>query len=116
MKMKQAEFLTLSAFTMMLTALGIDIRLPAFGEVRKHFELPSSSNATAQIVSFVGIEMARTMSLIFAIFLSTSVFAPFLGIAILKFFSWRVVFMTPVVFAAIVFLWSTLRLEELLPK
>jgi MFS transporter, DHA1 family, multidrug resistance protein len=189
MKMKQAEFLTLSAFTMMLTALGIDIMLPAFGEVRKHFGLPSSSNATAQIVSFfflgqiaqliygvlsdklgriailrigfplyiiggiaatfapslplmlaarfvagmgasavlmttvagvrdryVGSEMARTMSLIFAIFLSTPVFAPFLGIAILKFFSWRVVFMTPVVFAAIVFLWSTLRLEESLPK
>ncbi|WP_315815088.1 hypothetical protein [Paraflavitalea speifideaquila] len=31
MKMKPAEFIALSACTMMLTAIGIDIMLPVFG-------------------------------------------------------------------------------------
>jgi len=52
MKMKSAEFITLSACTMMLTALGIDIMLPAFSEIRKHFGLAAESNATAQIIVF----------------------------------------------------------------
>lgn len=188
MKMKPAEFITLSACTMMLTALGIDIMLPVFGELRKHFGLPETSTATAQIVTFfffgqiaqiifgalsdrfgrlailrigfplyiiggvaatfaptlglmfaarflagmgasavlmttiagvrdrfVGDQMARTMSLIFTVFLSTPVFAPFLGMAILSIASWRMVFLTPPLFAVIIFIWS-LRLEESLPK
>ncbi|TLU98889.1 MFS transporter [Dyadobacter luticola] len=52
MKMKPAEFIALSACTMMLTALGIDIMLPAFGELRRHFGLSEGSTATAQIISF----------------------------------------------------------------
>src|SRR4051812_2888928 len=52
MKMKQAEFIALSACTMTLTALGIDIMLPAFGELRTHFNLPPESTAAAQIISF----------------------------------------------------------------
>ncbi|RYU90534.1 MFS transporter [Mucilaginibacter terrigena] len=188
MKMKPAEFIALSASTMMLTALGIDIMLPVFGQLREHFGLPPQSTATAQIISFffmgqvaqiifgplsdrfgrlailrigfplyiisgiaaafaptlplmyaarfvagigasavfmttiagvrdrfVGDQMARTMSLIFTIFLSTPVFAPFLGIAILSVASWQMVFLTPPLFAVIVFIWS-LRLEESLPR
>ncbi len=34
MKMKQGEFIALSASSMTLTALGIDIMLPAFAELR----------------------------------------------------------------------------------
>lgn len=52
MKMKPGEFIALSACTMTLTALGIDIMLPAFGEVRKHFGLGADSTDTAQIISF----------------------------------------------------------------
>src|SRR5882757_10046452 len=52
MKMKPAEFIALSACTMMLTALGIDIMLPVFGELRKHFGLNPESTATAQIIGF----------------------------------------------------------------
>jgi DHA1 family bicyclomycin/chloramphenicol resistance-like MFS transporter len=188
MKMKTVEFITLSACTMMLTALGIDIMLPVFGEIRQYFNLGENSNATAQIVvffflgqiaqiifgvlsdrfgrlailrigfplyiiggiaatfapgmgimfaarflagvgasavfmttiagvrdRFVGDHMARILSLIFTIFLSTPVFAPFLGLAILSVTSWRMVFLTPPLFAVIVFIWS-LRLEESLPK
>jgi DHA1 family bicyclomycin/chloramphenicol resistance-like MFS transporter len=60
--------------------------------------------------------MARIMSLIFTIFLFTPVFAPFLGLAIMSVASWQMVFLTPPLFAVIVFLWS-LRLEEsLLPE
>ncbi|MET0241853.1 MAG: MFS transporter [Flavitalea sp.] len=188
MKMKTGEFIALSACTMMLTALGIDIMLPVFGELREHFGLPEKSTATAQIIVFFfmgqvaqiifgamadrygrlailrigfplyiaagvaatfaptlslmyvarffagvgssavfmttiagvrdrfkGDEMARVMSLILTIFLFTPVFAPFLGIAILNIASWQVVFLTPPLFAAIVFVWS-FRLEESLPK
>ena len=50
--MKPAEFIALSASTMMLTALGIDIMLPAFAEIRKHFGLPTNSTETAKIISF----------------------------------------------------------------
>ncbi|MEO6454792.1 MAG: MFS transporter [Ginsengibacter sp.] len=188
MKMKTAEFIALSACIMMLTALGIDIMLPVFGEVRKHFGLSAESTAPAQIViffflgqvaqiifgalsdrfgrlailrvgfplyiiggiaatfaptigimfaarfvagigasavfmttiagvrdRFVGDQMAGIMSLIFTVFLSTPVFAPFLGLAILSIASWRMVFLTPPLFAVIVFIWS-LRLKESLPK
>ena len=188
MKMKPAEFIALSACTMMLTALGIDIMLPVFGELREYFHLDANSTATGQIVvffflgqsaqivfgalsdrfgrlailrigfplyiisgiaatyaptlglmfaarfvagvgasavfmttiasvrdRFVGDEMARIMSLIFTVFLSTPVFAPFLGLAILHVASWRMVFLTPPLFAVIVFIWS-LRLEESHPK
>ena len=188
MKMKPAEFIALSACTMMLTALGIDIMLPVFAEIRKHFGLSPESTATAQIIGFffmgqvaqiifgtlsdrfgrlailrigfplyivggiaaafaptlqlmflsrfvagigasavfmttiagvrdrfVGDQMARIMSLIFTIFLFTPVLAPFLGLAILSISSWQMVFLTPPLFAVIVFLWS-LRLEESLPS
>ncbi|HEY3403389.1 MAG TPA: MFS transporter [Ohtaekwangia sp.] len=184
MKMKSAEFITLSASTMILTALGIDIMLPAFSEVRHYFGLPAESTATSQIIvfffmgqvaqivfgilsdrygrlpilrigfplyiisgiaaafaptlelmfaarfvsgvgasavfmttiagvrdRFVGDQMARMMSLIFTIFLFTPVVAPFLGIAILAVSSWQVVFLTPPLFAIVVFFWS-FRLEE----
>lgn len=188
MKMKSTEYIALSACTMMLTALGIDIMLPAFAEVRRHFGLGSESTATAQIIVFffmgqvaqivfgilsdrygrlamfrvgfplyilsgiaaafapslgwmyaarflsgvgasavftttiagvrdryVGDEMARIMSLVLTIFLFTPVIAPFLGLAILSVYSWQAVFLTPPLFAVIVFLWS-LRLEESLPR
>jgi DHA1 family bicyclomycin/chloramphenicol resistance-like MFS transporter len=187
MKMKQGEFIALSACSMTLTALGIDIMLPAFGAIREHFGLPPESTAAAQIISFffmgqiaqivfgtlsdrfgrvailrvgfplyiiggivaafspgiglmlvarfvagvgasavftttlagvrdrfVGDEMARIMSLVFTIFLFTPVLAPFLGMAILQIASWKMVFLTPPLFAIIVFLWS-LRMEESLP-
>jgi len=188
MKMKTREFIALSACTMMLTALGIDIMLPVFGAIRAQFGLSDQSTATAQIVvffflgqaaqiifgalsdrfgrlailragfplyiaggvaatfapslhvmfaarfvagvgasavftttiagvrdRFAGDQMARIMSLIFTIFLSTPVFAPFLGQAILSISSWRMVFLTPPIFAVVVFIWS-LRLEESLPR
>jgi DHA1 family bicyclomycin/chloramphenicol resistance-like MFS transporter len=188
MKMRSAEFIALSACTMTLTALGIDIMLPAFGELRQHFGLSPESTAPAQIISFffmgqvvqiifgalsdrfgrlailrigfplyivsgiaaafaptlelmlaarfvagmgasavfmttiagvrdrfVGDEMARMMSLIVTIFLFTPIYAPFLGLAILSVASWHMVFLTPPLFAVIVFLWS-FRLEESLPR
>lgn len=52
MKMAPAEFIALSACTMTLTALGIDIMLPAFGELRAHFGLRHDATDTAKIISF----------------------------------------------------------------
>lgn len=184
MKMKPAEFIALSASTMTLTALGIDIMLPAFGALREHFDLGPESTVTSQIITFfflgqiaqiifgtlsdrfgrlailrigfplyiiggiaaafapglglmlaarfvagmgasavlmatiagvrdrfVGDQMARIMSLILTIFLFTPILAPFLGLLILSVSSWKMVFLTPPLFAVVVFLWS-LRLEE----
>jgi DHA1 family bicyclomycin/chloramphenicol resistance-like MFS transporter len=188
MKMKQGEFIALSACMMMLTALGIDIMLPALAELRGHFGLSHDSTAASKIISFffmgqiaqlifgvlsdrygrlfiyrigfplyvvggiaaafapslpimlaarfvagigasavlmttvagvrdrfAGDRMARTMSLIFTIFLFTPAVAPFLGLAILSVSSWQMVFLTPPIFAVLVFVWS-LRLEESLPR
>jgi DHA1 family bicyclomycin/chloramphenicol resistance-like MFS transporter len=52
MKMKPAEFIALSACTMTLTALGIDIMLPAFAALREHFGLGPESTATSQVITF----------------------------------------------------------------
>ena len=46
MKMKRGEFIALSACTMMLTALGIDIMLPAFAEIREYFGLSHDATDT----------------------------------------------------------------------
>ncbi|MET0634387.1 MAG: MFS transporter [Chitinophagaceae bacterium] len=186
-KMTTTEFIALSACTMTLTALGIDIMLPALSEIRMEYGLGADSTETSRVISFffmgqvtqiifgalsdrygrlailrigfplyiiggvaaafapslplmlaarfaagvgasavfmttiagvrdrfVGDQMARIMSLILTIFLFTPVIAPFLGIAILSFSTWHMVFLTPPIFATIVFLWS-LRLEESLP-
>lgn len=188
MKMKPAEFIALSACTMMLTALGIDIMLPAFAAVREYFGLSHDSTEPAKIISFffmgqiaqiifgalsdrygrlsilrvgfplyiiggvvatfapdlnvmlaarfvagmgasavfmttiasvrdrfVGDQMARVMSMILTVFLFTPIFAPFLGLGVLAVSSWKMVFLTPPIFATLVFIWS-LRLEESLPK
>lgn len=50
--MKPGVYIALSACTMMLTALGIDIMLPALGELRHHFGLDKNSTATASIIVF----------------------------------------------------------------
>lgn len=52
MKMKPAEFIALSACTMTLTALGIDIMLPAFSALREQFGLGPESTVTSQIITF----------------------------------------------------------------
>ena len=52
MKMKPAEFIALSACTMMLTAMGIDIMLPALSKVREHFGLRPDSTASSLVIVF----------------------------------------------------------------
>ena len=61
--MSQAEFIVFSACSMMLTALGIDIMLPVFGEVREHFNLEEGSPATALIIVF--FFLGQTAQIIF---------------------------------------------------
>lgn len=63
---------------------------------------------------FVGDEMARTMSLIMTIFLIVPILAPLLGAAILSVSNWKVVFLTPALFAIVFAIWS-LRLPESVP-
>ena len=49
--MTRAEFIALSASMMILTALGIDIMLPAFGDVRRAFHLSPDSTETSLIIA-----------------------------------------------------------------
>jgi DHA1 family bicyclomycin/chloramphenicol resistance-like MFS transporter len=49
--MTRAEFLALSACMMILTALGIDIMLPAFADVRREFHLSPDSTETSLIIA-----------------------------------------------------------------
>src|SRR5690606_6669463 len=65
MKMKSTEFIALSACTMTLTALGIDIMLPAFSALRDHFNLSPESTATSQIIVF--FFMGQIAQIIFGI-------------------------------------------------
>jgi MFS transporter, DHA1 family, multidrug resistance protein len=46
------EFIVLMAFVMLLTAVAIDIMLPAFGQLRAYFHLAEDSTVTSQIVTF----------------------------------------------------------------
>lgn len=186
--MKTREYIVFSACSMILTALGIDIMLPALGAMRADFHISEASTAGAQVISFFfmgqagqilfgplsdrwgrltilrmgfplyilaglgaafsggitemliyrfiagmgasaiftatiagvrdrfrGDSMARIMSLILTIFLFTPVLAPFLGAAILTGTSWKTVFITPPIFAALIFVWS-FRMQESLPS
>lgn len=63
---------------------------------------------------FSGDKMARTMSFVMTIFLFVPVIAPLAGSAILSFAPWQAVFLTPALFAIVIFLWS-FRLGESLP-
>jgi MFS transporter, DHA1 family, multidrug resistance protein len=182
------EFIVFTACSMILTALGIDIMLPAFGDVRRHFALVDDATQTAKLVSYffmgqltqiafgymsdkmgrlpvlrlgvvlymlsgfatvfatslewmfvfrfisgmgaaavlmtaiasvrdryVGDGMARIMSLVLTIFLFTPIVAPALGVFVLKYYTWKVVFVIPPAFATIVLLWS-FRIRESHPK
>lgn len=54
----RTEFIVLMAWTMALTALSIDLMLPAFDEMRADFGLPPDSTATAATITLFFIGMA----------------------------------------------------------
>lgn len=57
------EFTALLAFSMALTAFGIDVMLPAFGLIRAGFGLPADSTAVAGLVTayFVGLALGQLL-------------------------------------------------------
>lgn len=182
------EFIAFTASSMVLTALGIDIMLPAFADLRAHFANTTDPTQTSRLISwffmgqvtqlifgyltdrhgrlpilrggmllyiasglltvfvpnlqwmiifrfisgmgaaavfmtsiasvrdrYAGDAMARITSFVVFIFLFTPVAAPFLGAWIMKFYSWKVVFLVPPCFALLVFIWS-FRMPESHPK
>ncbi|MDA3023670.1 MAG: multidrug effflux MFS transporter [Actinomycetota bacterium] len=182
------ELIAFLAMAMALTALGIDLLLPAFPDLRAEFGLEPGSTAVSAFITtyffglaggqlligpladrfgrqlllragivlyviaaglaivapnftlllvarfiwgvgaaagrvlalaivrdrFVGAAMARTMSLIMAVFIIVPVFAPTVGALLLRAFDWQQLVLINVVAAALVLLW-TVRLEETLP-
>jgi DHA1 family bicyclomycin/chloramphenicol resistance-like MFS transporter len=50
--LKTREYIAFTASAMLMTAVGIDIMLPALGDIRNHFHLGSESTEAAQIISF----------------------------------------------------------------
>lgn len=63
---------------------------------------------------FVGAAMARTVSLIMAVFVTVPVVAPAIGVVMLRFLAWDQLVLLNVVAALLVLAWSA-RLEETLP-
>ena len=61
--MGRREFIVLMSMLTALTALAIDMMLPAFGELRSEFGLAADSNALALIVTvfFIGIGLGQLM-------------------------------------------------------
>lgn len=59
--MSRREFIVLISMLMALTALAIDMMLPAFGEIRADFGLAADSNVVARIVTvfFLGIGLGQ---------------------------------------------------------
>ncbi|MET0364383.1 MAG: multidrug effflux MFS transporter [Sphingobium sp.] len=66
--------------------------------------------------SYSGRRMARTMSLAQMVFFLVPILAPTLGQGLLAFAPWRFIFYALGGFAALVCLWSMLRLSETLPR
>ena len=63
---------------------------------------------------YEGRAMARVMSLTFVVFLMVPVLAPSVGQAILFLAPWRYIFIFAGVFASVIWLWASLRLQETL--
>ncbi len=63
---------------------------------------------------YSGRQMARVMSLTFVVFLMVPVIAPSVGALILSVFPWRTIFILIGAFAALVWAWTALRLNETL--
>jgi DHA1 family bicyclomycin/chloramphenicol resistance-like MFS transporter len=182
------ELIAFLAMAMALSALGIDLLLPAFPDIRAEFGLPPGSTVVSRFITayfiglaagqliigpladrfgrrtlfrlgivlyavgawltivapsftlllvarlvwglgastgrvlaiaivrdrFVGAAMARTVSLIMAVFITVPVVAPALGMVLLRVLDWDQMVMVNLVAAAGVLLWTS-RLEETLP-
>lgn len=185
--MQGRELIAFLAMAMALSALGIDLLLPAFPEIRAAFGLPPGSTTVSQFITayfvglaggqlligpladrfgrralfragivlytigaaltilaptfvtlllarllwgvgaatgrvlavaivrdrFVGAAMARTVSLIMAVFVTVPVIAPALGVVLLRFLAWDELILLNVAAAFGVLLWTS-RLEETL--
>ncbi len=187
--MQGSELIAFLAMAMALTALGIDLLLPAFPELRAEFGLEPGSTAVSAFITtyfvglaggqlligpladrfgrrpllragivlyaiaaglaivapsftlllvarfiwgigaaagrvlavaivrdrFVGAAMARTMSLIMAVFVIVPVVAPSIGALLLRVLAWDQLVLLNIGAAALVLLW-TVRLAETLPR
>lgn len=65
---------------------------------------------------YSGAAMAKIMSLIMMIFIMVPVIAPTLGQGILYLGSWRLIFILFLVYALAIIVWSSIRLDETLPR
>lgn len=64
---------------------------------------------------FRGRQMARIMSLVLMVFTLAPVLAPSLGAVVMGVFGWRSIFLSFVIFAAVLAVWIAWRLPETLP-
>ena len=186
--MQGRELIVFLAMAMALSALGIDLLLPAFPDIRAEFGLAPSSTVVSRFITayfvglaagqlligpladrfgrralmragivlylvgaaltivaptlasllaarlvwgvgaatgrvlavaivrdrFVGAAMARTVSLIMAVFVTVPVVAPAIGVVMLRFLAWDQLVLLNIGAAVAVLVWSS-RLEETLP-
>ncbi len=64
---------------------------------------------------YSGRHMARVMSVVMMIFIMVPAIAPSLGQGIMLYASWRAIFILYIVYALLIAVWISLRLEETLP-
>lgn len=64
---------------------------------------------------YSGSAMGRIMSLVMMIFIMVPAIAPSLGVAVISFMSWRYIFALFIVYALVIMVWVTFRLQETLP-
>lgn len=65
---------------------------------------------------YSGREMAKVMSIVSAAFILVPAIAPTLGVAVLSFGTWRMIFVLILVFGFVVLVWLAMRQPETLPK
>ncbi len=65
--------------------------------------------------AYEGEQMARTMSMVMAIFITVPVVAPAVGAGVIALFGWRAVFWFQFGLAGVLMAWAALRLPETLP-
>lgn len=98
--------------------LSTDFQTLVIGRVLQGIGAASPRVLTTAIVRdrYAGREMARVLSLTMMVFIIVPIVAPSVGSFVIALGSWRLIFLTMFLFAAVLILWLVLRLPETLAR
>ena len=100
----------------LLSMLAVNFAMMLAGRLLQGVGASSPRAVTLAMVrdQFSGREMARVMSFVMTVFILVPMLAPSMGQAILNFSSWRAIFGSFLLLAAMILIWFALRLPETL--